>query len=134
MLFEQACATLRFEATHAARRGRARRFAGPGDSLLCLQALRQAFEGDLAIGTLRSSLSGCYSYSTWAMNESYACFNFIAVLPAGFVEQTPSVQIILPNWLQMSCGKRLSLTLVVGWREREPQILSWGIRCQPRYV
>jgi len=83
LLFEQACATLRFEATHAARCGRARRFAGPGDSLLCLQALRQAFEGDLAIGTLRSSLSGCYSYSTWAMDEPYACFNFIAVLPAG---------------------------------------------------
>src|SRR6266699_4632001 len=43
---------------------------------------------------------------------------------------TPSVQIILPNWLQLYCGKRPSPTSVTGWREREPQILSWGI-CVP---
>ena len=76
----------------------------------CLHAL----ECGLAVGVLRSALRGGDGYAGGTMNQAHARFDFIAMLPARFVEQTPPVQIILSNWLQMSCGKRPSLTSVVG--------------------
>lgn len=51
---------------------------------LCfLQAFCQALKGHLAIGVLRSSLSGCDDYTTGMMRQTHACFDFIAVLSSG---------------------------------------------------
>ena len=63
-----------------------------------------AFVSHLAIGMLRSALSGCHTDSAWAVYQSHTCLDFIAMLsswPTGDekLQITISFQGVTIGWI-----------------------------------